>query len=287
MSKVNISAIRELRTRTSAGFVDCKKALLEVSGDIEEAIKLLRTKGLAEANKKVTRHAVQGVVGIKTTANKGVIIELNAETDFVARNEQFLNLTEKLLDIALLYDTQEQVLNAQFLPQITVADELKRNIAIIGENISLSRFDTVYLNASGIISSYVHNTISPNIGKIAVLVVLHAEIINDKLHELGKQLAMHIAAAKPIFLTRQNVPSETIRSEEEIFSKQHANKPAHIIDRIVDGHIQKFYQQNVLLEQIFAMDEKTPIAALLKQYEKELQSEIHITDYKLFVLGNK
>lgn len=287
MSKVDITAIKELRTRTSAGIVACQKALLETSSNIEQAIKLLREKGLAEANKKATRHAAEGVVAVKVSSNTGVIIELNTETDFVAHNAQFLDLTAKLLDIALSHNTLEEILNTQFSAQNTVADEIKRNIAVTGENISLSRINTVRLNTSGIISSYVHNTLAENIGKIAVLIVLHTDIVNDKIHTLGRELAIHIAAAKPTFLQREDIPTDTINNEREIFRKQHSSKPAHIIEKIVDGNMEKFYQQSVLLEQMFVMDEKISITTLLKQYERELESKISIADYQLFVLGNK
>lgn len=277
---ITASQVNELRQKTGAGMMDCKKALVETNGDIEQAVDLLRKKGLATAAKKSDRVAAEGLIAVTVKEKEGVILELNSETDFVAKNDKFQALAHTLAK--------------DFLSQNKSFDDFKlssestvtEHVALIGENIMIRR--AVKLSVpNGIVSSYIHSAIAPSLGKIGVLVAFESTIAPEKLSELGKQIAMHIAAAKPEALTTSDLDPKLIAKEREIATEQAraSGKPENVVEKMVEGRMQKFYEQVVLLEQLFVMDGKTKVATLLEDFAKQQGGSISIKAYVKFVLG--
>ncbi len=287
MADISASAIKELREKTGAGMLDCKKALEETNGDIEAAIDWLRTKGLAAAAKKSGRTAAEGLVGVATDGTKGAMIELNAETDFVARNEQFQALVENIASIALGTDGSIDAIKAADYPGTgrTVAEEITNAISTIGENMELRR-STIVEAKSGYVASYIHNATKPGLGKIGVLLAVETPAA-DKAQEIGKQVAMHIAAAKPEALNRDGVSADSIERERSVLKEQAiaSGKPAEIAEKMVEGRIRKYYEEIVLLEQIFVIDGKIKVQEAIDAAAKDAGTEISISNYAMFVLG--
>ncbi len=285
---ITAATVKELRERTGAGMMDCKKALNETNGDLEAAVDLLRSKGLAAAQKKSSRTAAEGLVGVAVSGTKGTALEVNSETDFVAKNDQFQDFVLKATDAALALggDDIDAVASAAHPEGGTIADKLTNNIATIGENQSLRRVKTVSVN-NGVVVSYMHNAVAPNLGKIGVLVALESEAATDVLEALGKQIAMHIAAAFPLALNADGLDQDVIARERKIAEEKAAEsgKPANIIEKMVDGAIAKFAKENALLSQLFVMDNKTPIAQVVEAAGKEAGAKIELTDYVRFQLG--
>lgn len=288
MVEITAGLVKELREKTGAGMMDCKKALVESSGDFEVAVDWLRKKGLSAAAKKSGREAAEGLVIIATDKNKAVVVELNAETDFVARNDKFQALAKNIANIALAGDyTLEQLSNTTYPGSSqNVEETIKEHIAVIGENMNLRRLE--YLNIDhGVIASYMHNAISEGLGKIAVLVALESTGDKAKLHDLGKKIAMHIAASRPESLDTSSVNPEALEREKVIFAEQARNsgKPDNIIEKMVEGRVKKYYQEVVLLEQIYVMDNKTPISQVLVDAAKEIGSPVSIKAFIRYELG--
>lgn len=286
---VNITAglVKELREKTGAGMMDCKKALLENDGDIASSIDWLRKKGHAAAAKKAGRDTAEGLVGLKIDGTSAVVVELNSETDFVARNEKFQNLMKNILQIASGCNSLEELEVAKYTDgDKTVKDSVSEHVGIVGENIALKRFKKLGVD-NGVVAGYVHNSIMEDAGKIAVLVALESDGDPSKLNELGKQIAMHIAAARPEALTKEEVSSENIEREKQIFSEQAkaSGKPDNIIEKMVIGRLQKYYQEVVLLEQVFVMDNKTKIADLVNNFANELGKDVTIKGFIRYELG--
>ena len=285
---ITAATVKELRERTGAGMMDCKKALNETNGDLEAAVDQLRAKGLAAAQKKSSRTAAEGLVGVAVKGSKGTALEVNSETDFVAKNEQFQDFVLKSTDAALALGGNdiEAVGKADYPGGDTVADKLTNNIATIGENQSLRRVKTVSVNR-GVVVPYVHNAVAPHLGKIGVLVALESDAAAEKLEALGKQIAMHIAAAFPLALKADDLDSDIIARERKIAEEKAAEsgKPANIIEKMVDGAVAKFAKENALLSQLFVMDNKTPIAQVVEQASKDAGTKIELTDYVRFQLG--
>lgn len=277
---VTAQVIKDLREATGAGMMDCKKALAETNGNVEEAKDWLRKKGIATAGKKAGRIAAEGLVGIAVEGNKAAIIELNSETDFVAKNEQFQQLAASISKQALAANGDFDKVKAASDAAVTEAT------ATIGEKIELRRSASLSID-TGIITTYVHNSYAANLGKIGVLLALKSTGDKAKLEEVGKQVAMHIAAAKPTALTRDEVSADSIERERAIFIDQAraSGKPDNIIEKMVDGRIAKFYSEVVLPEQIFVIDNKSKISEVLKAAEKEVGAPIEIAGFKLFILG--
>lgn len=287
MVEITASLVKDLREKTGAGMMDCKKALVETNGDLEASIDWLRKKGHAAASKKADRVTAEGVVGVNVKGKTGVAIELNSETDFVARNEKFQKLTKNILAVAVDCDSLSSLESAEYLNENKkVKDVIAEHIGIVGENISLSRFAKLEVK-HGVVSSYVHNSIMDNAGKIAVLVALESELDEDKLSSFGKQLAMHIAAAKPEVLTKEEVSPESIEREKSIFAEQSkaSGKPDAIIEKMMVGRLQKYYQEIVLLEQVFVMDNKTKISDLVNNFSKESGKDVKIKGFIRYELG--
>ncbi|MBW8783820.1 MAG: elongation factor Ts [Novosphingobium sp.] len=280
--------VKNLRERTGAGMMDCKKALDETSGDMEAAVDMLRAKGLAAAAKKSSRTAAEGLVGVAVRGTKGVAVEVNSETDFVAKNEQFQDFVRKVTEIALdqAADDVEALKAAPYPGGGTVADKLTNNVATIGENQQLRRMKTISIG-QGVVVPYMHNAAAPNLGKIGVLVALESEAGADVLEPLGKQIAMHIAAAFPLALNAEGLDPEMIARERKIAAEKAAEsgKPAEVQTKMVDGAIAKFAKDNALLSQLFVIDNKTPVAQVVEQAGKAAGAKIKLVDYVRFQLG--
>jgi elongation factor Ts len=288
MAEITASAVKELREKSGAGMMDAKKALVETGGDMEKAIDLLRTKGLAKAEKKSSRTAAEGLVSLVTEGTKGVVVEINAETDFVSRNEDFQKFVGNVGHIALKnsHATAEELLNAAYHEGKSVKDELTNLIATIGENMNVRRVALVEVK-QGAVVGYVHNVLSPGLGKIGVLVGLESAGDAAKLQALGKQIAMHIAAAFPKFLDVSSVDAAELDRERNVLKEQAiaAGKAADIAEKMVEGRIRKYYEEVVLLEQIFVVDGETKIGKLLENAKADVGAPVKIAGYVRFQLG--
>ncbi|WP_260484154.1 translation elongation factor Ts [Sphingomicrobium flavum] len=284
---ITAAMVKELRDRTNAGMMDCKKALAETNGDMEAAVDWLRTKGLAAAAKKSGRTAAEGLVGVSVDGTKGAVVEVNSETDFVAKNERFQEFVGQVAELALKADGDIDALaNMQMASGGTVAEVLTANIATIGENQSLRRTATLSVDQGAIIS-YVHNAVVPGMGKIGVLVALESAADEAALMGLGKQLAMHIAASNPMALNGDDLDAELIEREREIAKAKaiESGKPENIAEKMVEGSIAKFKKENALLSQLFVMDGKTPVADVVAAAGKEAGSPITLKAFERFQLG--
>ena len=289
MTEITAALVKELREATSAGMLDCKKALVETNGNFEEAVDWLRKKGLATAAKKASRIAAEGLVSIYVEGNKGAIAEVNSETDFVAKNEIFQEYVADAAKVALMASGEVCDMKTFHCPKCnkTFEERLTDMIAKIGENMNLRRAKVVKVN-NGLVCSYVHNVARDGLGKIGVLVALESAGDKAKLADLGKHIAMHIAAPAPIALNIAGVPSEAVEHEKSIFAEQAAasGKPANIIEKMIEGRIRKFYEEVVLEEQAFIMDPDKKVKAVVADAAKDLGADIKLADYAFFKLGD-
>jgi elongation factor Ts len=288
MAEITAATVKELRERSGAGMMDCKKALAENSGDMEAAVDWLRSKGLAAAAKKSSRTAAEGLVGVAVAGTKGAAVEVNSETDFVAKNEQFQAFVRTVTGIALekATDDVETLKNAAYPGGGTVGDALTANVATIGENQTLRRAKVLTVS-QGAIVPYVHNQVVPGMGKIGVLVALESDAGVDVLEPLGKQLAMHIAAAFPQALHADHLDQDMIERERGVAREKAAEsgKPENIIEKMVEGAVAKFKKEAALLSQLFVMDNKTPIEEVVAKAGKDAGTKIVLKDYVRFQLG--
>lgn len=290
MANVTAAMVKELRDKTGAGMMDCKTALKESDGDSDAAVDWLRTKGLSKAAKKADRIAAEGLVGgvVQGDGRKAAIVEINSETDFVARNEEFQGLIGTLVDLALKVDGDIEALKAQELPDAgaTVDGHITTLIAKIGENISLRRCAALDVDP-GVVALYVHNQIAPNMGKIGVIVALDSSGDTEKLQVLGKQIAMHIAAANPQAITVDGLDPAFVEKERAVLTAQakESGKPDHIIEKMVEGRIRKFYEEVILLAQTFVIDGETKIEQLLKNAAGDLGAPVSISGFVRYELG--
>ena len=289
MAEITAAAVKELREKSGAGMMDCKKALAETSGDMEAAVDWLRTKGLAAADKKSSRTAAEGLVGVAVAGTKGVAVEVNSQTDFVAKNEIFQNFVRDVTAIALETGDDVEALKAAAMPQGgSVNDVLVNNIATIGENQVLRRAKKVEVT-NGAVIPYIHNAQAPGLGKIGVLVALESDAGVDVLEPLGKQIAMHVAAAFPLALNAEGIDPAVIEREAAIAREKNADKIAgkspEVAEKIINGPVEKFKKENALLSQAFVMDGKTPVADVIAKAAKDAGASIVLTDYVRFQLG--
>ena len=287
MAEITAATVKELRERTGAGMMDCKKALAETSGEMEAAIDWLRAKGLAAAAKKAGRTAAEGLVGVAVEGNRGAVVEVNSETDFVAKNEIFQNFVRNVAKLALEHGTDVEALgSAQYPEGGTVTEKLTDNIAKIGENQSLRRAAVLEVT-QGAVVSYVHNQVSPGLGKIGVLVALESAAPAETLAALGKQIAMHVAAAHPLALSAEDLPAELVERERSIAMEKakESGKPQNIIEKMVEGGLGKFRKDNALLSQLFVMDNKTPVADVVAAAAKDAGAPIQLVNFARFQLG--
>ena len=267
MAQITAGLVRDLREKTGAGMMDCKKALTEVEGDIDAAIDWLRTKGLAQAAKKSGRVTAEGLVGVASEKNRAAMVEVNAETDFVGRNDAFQAFVEQVAHAALKAGDDLEVLKAAQLPSgRTVAEEMTHLIATIGENMSLRRAKVLSVS-SGVVASYVHGALRPGIGKIGVLAAIEAPSESEALETLGRQIGMHVAATRPASLDITGVDADALERERTVLIEQarESGKPEAIIEKMVEGRIRKFYEEVVLLEQVWVLDGESRVSKVVEK----------------------
>lgn len=286
MAEITASLVKELREKTGAGMMECKKALNETNGDLEAAIDWLRKKGLSVAAKKAGRIASQGLVGLAVDGNKGVVVEVNSETDFVARNDEFQGFVKGAVDVALAGANTLDALKDAPMGEKTVADTLTDLIAKIGENMNLRRVDGLSVS-EGVVVPYIHTAITSNLGKIGVLVALESKADTAQLQDLAKKIAMHVAAAAPRYLTIADVDEAALAREKAIFEEQAraSGKPANIIEKMVEGRLRKFYEEVVLMEQAFIMDPDKKIKDIISESEKSFGNPIVLKSFVRYSLG--
>lgn len=287
---MNLSAsmIKELREKSGAGMMDCKKALLETKCNMEDAIDWLRKQGLSAVAKKSGRVAAEGLIGISIKDIKGAMIEINSETDFVARNELFQSFVKNCSDLVLT--SKSDIKTLKNLPfqnsERTVDQELTNNIATIGENMNIRRVEYIEVS-EGVLASYVHNKVAENLGKLGVIVAIESKANKKRLLEVGKQIAMHIAATTPKSLNINNLDSNLVEREKEVLIEQaiSSGKSKEIAEKMVQGRMQKFFQEVVLNEQVSVIDGETKIKDIINKLTIELGTQVVIKDFKIFKLG--
>jgi elongation factor Ts len=287
MAEVTAGLVKELRDKTGAGMMDCKRALSETAGDLEGAVDWLRKKGLAAAAKKAGRVAAEGLVGAAVKGDVGALVEVNAETDFVARNATFQHFVATVAELALTHVDLDRLKAAPYPGTGRhVADELAHLIATVGENMTLRRMARLHV-PHGAVGSYVHNAAAPNLGKIGVLVALESTGAADRLAGVGRQLAMHVAAAKPQYLDIAAVPKADLERERDVLKEQAkaTGKADAVVEKMVEGRLRKFYEETVLAEQIFVIDNETKVAKVLDAAAKELGAPVKLAGFERLVLG--
>ncbi|MHB1206689.1 MAG: translation elongation factor Ts [Rhodospirillaceae bacterium] len=288
MAQITAQMVKDLREKTGAGMMDCKNALAETDGDMEAAIDWLRKKGLSQAAKKSGRVAAEGLVGVSTLGNVGAAVEINAETDFVARNVLFQDFVDSAAKIALEVKGDVEALKSKPHPgeSRTVSEQLTHLIATIGENMAIRRAAALAVD-KGVVASYVHTAIRPGLGKIGVLVALESTGDAGKLAELGKQIAMHVAAANPQFLSIADVDPAVLQREQAIYREKAATsgKPADIIEKMVLGSTRKFYEEVVLTEQAYIMDDKQKVSQAVEKAAKDIGAPVVLAGFVRFGLG--
>ncbi len=290
MATITAQTVKELRDSTGAGMMDCKAALNETKGDMEAAVDWLRAKGLAKAAKKAGRVAADGLVGVALGDKSGAVAEVNSETDFVARNDVFQGAVREVAKLALDAGGDADKLGSLQLPSQgkSVNDYLQELVGKIGENLTLRR--TAALTVSdGVVASYVHNSVGPDLGKIGVLVAVESTGDKAKLMEIGKQIAMHVAATNPLALAAEQIDADVVARERAVFleqaQQQSKGKPANVIDKMVEGRLQKFFKESVLLKQIFVVDGENTVEQAVKNAEAAAGAPIKITGFVRYALG--
>jgi elongation factor Ts len=287
MANITASMVKELRDQTGAGMMDCKAALTETGGNLEEAVDWLRKKGLMKAAKKAGRVAAEGLVGVAVGADAGALVEVHSETDCVARNDEFKTFVKRAAELGLEAGGDLEALLAKPMGGgANVADQLTALVAKIGENMSVRRVAAIAVSP-GVVSSYVHNAASPELGKIGVLVGLKSSAPKDKLEALGKQLAMHVAAAAPLALTVAHLPADVVERERNVQRElaRQSGKPENVIEKMIEGRMRKFYEESVLLSQIFVIDGETSIAKVLEKASKDFGAPVEIEGFVRFQVG--
>ncbi len=285
MAAITAGMVKELRDKTGAGMMDCKTALSAVDGDIEAAIDWLRTKGLAKAAKKAGRVAAEGLVAVAISGHNGVVIELNSETDFVARNLEFQALAHGIANVALERGGEVEAVLAHHYPGGgTVQDAIANAIATIGENMTLRRVASLKVSA-GLIGSYVHGAVAEGLGKIGVIVALESTGNADELALLGRQLAMHVAATNPIALDLASVDPEVLAREKAILAEKNAGKPAHVLEKITESGLKSYAKEYCLLEQAYIHDGSKSVGQILKEIEGKVGAPVALTGFARYALG--
>lgn len=287
MAAITASLVKELREKTGAGMMDCKKALTETEGDVEGAVDWLRAKGLSAVEKKSGRVAAEGLVAVSVDGAMGAVVEINSETDFVARNEDFQALVAEAADLGLKAGGDLDALKAAATASgKTVVEAVNNAIATIGENMNLRRYEMSSVS-KGVIASYVHGAVKPGMGRIGVLVALESDGDVEKLAEIGKQVAMHVAASAPKATTRDDVDPTDIQREREVLTAQakESGRPDNIIEKMVEGRLRKFYEESVLTEQAFVIDPDKTVGAAVEEVAKEIGSPITVKGFVRMAIG--
>ena len=286
MTNITAALVKDLRDKTGAGMMDCKNALTETGGDMEAAIDWMRKKGISKAGKKAGRVAAEGLVGVAVSGGAGALVEVNAETDFVARNEEFKSFVKSAADIALKESgALEKVLAAKHGAS-TVQQTLTELVAKIGENMSVRRTIALAVNP-GVVAAYVHNAASPELGKIGVLVALKSTADQTKLAALAKQIAMHIAAANPLAITPEHLSKDVVDRERAVQTEiaRQSGKPEAVIEKMMEGRMRKFYEETVLLSQTFVIDGETQVSKVIEKAAKDLGAPITVEGFVRFQVG--
>lgn len=288
MAEITAGLVKELRERTGAGMMDCKRALGDTGGDVEAAVDWLRKKGLAAAAKRAGRVASDGLVGVATRGPAGAVVEVNSETDFVARNEVFQAFVRTVAALAVTGNGDVEALKQMPYPGTgrTVAEELTELVGRIGENLVLRRATQLAVG-KGVVASYIHNSLAPGLGKIGVLVALDSEASGEAVETLGRQLAMHVAAANPQYLDTASVPASALDRERAVLrdQAQGSGKTEAIVERMVEGRLRKFYEEAVLLEQIFVVDGESRVSKVVDAAAKTAGKPIRVAGFARFALG--
>jgi elongation factor Ts len=287
MTTITAAMVKELREKTGAGMMDCKTALSENGGDMEAAVDWLRTKGLASAAKKEGRVAAEGLIGLATSGTTGAVVEINSETDFVARNEQFQDMVSTIATLALKAEDTEKLSAMPYdSGDISVADHLKQMVGSIGENMVLRRSQNITVS-NGAIGSYMHNAAAPGLGKIGVLIALESKGDKDKLEELGRKLAMHVAAANPLAVTQDDIDPGIIERERAVLAEQakESGKPENIIDKMVEGRLRKYYEEVALMSQVYVIDGESKVEDALKAAEADIGAPVKVSGFLRHALG--
>jgi len=287
MATITAAMVKELREKTGVGMMDCKTALKENDGDLEASVDWLRTKGLSTAAKKAGRVAAEGLVGLHTDANKGALVEINSETDFVARNDQFQEMVSTIAKLSLdAADTEALSAMPYGNGDLSVEDHLKEMVGSIGENMVLRRSERLEVS-DGVVAGYIHNAAAPGLGKIGVIVALESSGDKGKLENLARKLAMHVAAANPLAISQEEIDPAIIERERAVLSEQarESGKPENIIEKMVEGRLRKYYEEVALLSQIYVIDGESKVADAVKAAASELGSEVIIAGFARFALG--
>ena len=287
MAEITAALVKELRAKTGAGMMDCKKALTEIGGDLEEAVDWLRKKGLAAAAKKAGRVAAEGLVGVVAEGTQGAVVEVNSETDFVARNEAFQDFVSRIATLTLDAGGDLEALGATtYEGGTTVGEALTEMIAKIGENMSLRRAGALQVS-QGVVAAYVHNQAAPGLGKIGVLVALESAGDADKLAVFGKQLAMHVAAAGPQAVSVEDLDGAALERERNVLAEQAraSGKPEEIVEKMVQGRLRKYYEEVCLLDQTFVIDTESNVRQAVEAAGKDAGAPIAVTGFHRFKLG--
>jgi elongation factor Ts len=287
MTEISAAMVKDLREKTGVGMMDCKKALAETKGDIQAAIDWLRKKGLAKAAGKADRIAAEGLVGVLTSGLVGSACEVNSETDFVARNDKFQDMVNKVTSLVAKADGDVAKILAMPYPggKVTVDEHVKEMIATIGENMTVRRASTLKV-ADGVVAAYMHNKVADGLGKIGVLVALESKGDKAKLAELGRQIAMHVAARNPAALDLAGVPADLLAREKQILLDKNAGKPPQVLEKIAESGLKTWAKENTLLDQLFVLDESKSIATVLKDAEKTCGGPVALTAFVRFQLGD-
>jgi elongation factor Ts len=286
MANITASMVKELRDKTGAGMMDCKAALGESDGDLEAAVDWLRKKGLAKAAKKAGRIAAEGLIGVALSANKAIVIEVNSETDFVARNDLFQGLVKIIADVALDSGANVEKILAARVGSRSVADAISETIAKVGENMTLRRAAALFVG-KGIVASYVHNSVADGLGRIGVIVALESTGNADELKAFGRMVAMHVASANPQAIDASGLAAATIAREKNVLAEKFKaqGKPANVIDKIVESGLKTFYKEVCLLDQGFIFDDKKSVVQALKETEAKAGAPIKIGGFVRYALG--
>ena len=286
MANISAQMVKELRERTGAGMMDCKAALQETNGDMEQAVDLLRKKGLAKAAKKAGRIAAEGLIGLAVEGPKGVLVEVNSETDFVARNDLFQGLVKMIANVALTVGTDMEKIKAAKVGHITIADAIADTIAKIGENMTLRRASQLSVG-TGVIASYVHNSVEEGLGKIGVLVALESTGKADELKRFGRMVAMHVAASNPQAIDSSGLDAEVVRREKDVLADKYKaqGKPANVVEKIVESGLKTFYKEVCLLDQAYIHEPDKSVSQAIKEAEGKAGGPIKVTGFVRYALG--
>jgi len=286
MAQITAALVKELREKTSAGMMDCKKALNETNGDLEAAADWLRTKGIAKADKKASRVAAEGLVAVALDGTTGAVVEVNSETDFVARNDGFQAAVKEVAQLALAANSNEELAAAKTASGDDVTEHFKKLVGKIGENMSFRRMAKLSVT-DGVVAGYIHNAVTDGMGKIGVLVALESAGDKAKLEDLAKKIAMHVAATNPLALSVDDLDTAVVQKERDMLKAEaiESGKPEAIVDKMVEGRMQKFFKESVLLTQIFVMDGERAIAKVIEDEAAALGTDVKMTGYVRMGLG--